>query len=76
MDYKIFWTNEAINNLEEILDFLIKKWSQREVDNFKKSLAKKIQIIQRFPQILVDFDLLYRNKKNEIYDKRTNCPNN
>jgi len=24
MDYKIFWTNEAINNLEEILNYLIK----------------------------------------------------
>jgi plasmid stabilization system protein ParE len=47
MDYKIFWTNEAINNLEEILDYLIKYWSQKEVDNFKKSLSKQIHLIQR-----------------------------
>jgi plasmid stabilization system protein ParE len=51
MDYKIFWTNEAINNLEEILDYLIKYWSQKEVDNFKKSLSKQIHLIQRFPKV-------------------------
>ena len=49
MDYKIIWTNEAINNLEEILNYLIEKWSQREVDNFKKKLSKKIEIIGLFP---------------------------
>jgi plasmid stabilization system protein ParE len=82
MDYKIFWTNEAINNLEEILNYLIKNWSQREVDNFKKSLAKQIQLIQRFPQMFPFSDnnpklrkavlskqtiLFYEIKENIIY---------
>lgn len=33
-DYKIFWTNEALNNLEDILDYLINRWTQREIVNF------------------------------------------
>jgi len=33
-DYKIFWTDEAINNLEDTLDYLNNKWTQRETDNF------------------------------------------
>ena len=33
-EYKIFWTNEAINNLEEILDYLNFRWTEREVNNF------------------------------------------
>jgi plasmid stabilization system protein ParE len=32
MDYKLFWTEEAIRNLEEIFDYLIDTWSQKEVD--------------------------------------------
>jgi|GEM_PF-5923117 len=34
MDYKVFWTQEAIRNLEELIDYLYAKWTQREVDNF------------------------------------------
>ncbi len=39
-DYKIFWTNEAIDNLESILGYLNVRWTQCEIDNFKKKLAK------------------------------------
>jgi len=37
-DYKLFWSDEAINNLESILDYLQNHWTQREVDHFKKQL--------------------------------------
>jgi len=49
MDYKIIWTTEAVNNLEEILNYLNEKWSQREVDAFKKKLGKQIELIRLFP---------------------------
>ncbi len=45
-DFKIFWTNEAINNLEEILDYLQSRWSEREIENFKKQLSKQINLIE------------------------------
>jgi plasmid stabilization system protein ParE len=49
MTYKLFWTDEAIDNLEEILDYLIQNWSQKEVDNFKFKLKKHLGLISRFP---------------------------
>ena len=49
MTYKLFWTEEAINNLEEILDYLVQNWSQKELDNFKSRLKKHLELIQRFP---------------------------
>jgi len=49
MVYKLFWSDEAINNLENILDYLSNKWSQREVDNFKRKLKKHLELISRFP---------------------------
>ncbi|MCF6332254.1 MAG: type II toxin-antitoxin system RelE/ParE family toxin [Draconibacterium sp.] len=51
MDYKIIWTNEAINNLEEILNYLIENWTQREISNFKNKLSNQIHLIQQFPQM-------------------------
>lgn len=49
MDYKIFWTEEAIQNLEEIIDYLKHKWTQKEVDNFKLKLSKQIDLISSNP---------------------------
>ena len=48
-DYKIFWTDEAINNLEDTLDYLNNRWTQREIDNFKRRLSKQIGLIQQSP---------------------------
>lgn len=35
-DCKVFWTDEALRNLESILDYLNNKWTRREIDNFMK----------------------------------------
>ena len=51
MDYKLVWTQKAINNLEEILDYLIKNWSQKEVVQFKYKLSKQINLILQFPKM-------------------------
>jgi len=50
-DYKIFWTDEAINNLESILDYLKKSWTQREIDNFKKKLGRQLDLIEKNPKL-------------------------
>lgn len=51
MSYEIFWTEEAIRNLEEIIDYLLSRWTQREVDNFKVKLSKQIDLIGRDPKM-------------------------
>lgn len=50
-DYKIFWTFEALNNLETILKYLSNSWTQREVENFKNRLSKQIRLIQQNPYL-------------------------
>lgn len=50
-DYKVYWTDEAINNLESILDYLKKRWTQREIDNFRKKLGKQIKLIENNPRL-------------------------
>jgi len=48
-DYKILWTDEAINNLEGILNYLNNRWTQREIDNFKSRLSMQISLIKQNP---------------------------
>jgi plasmid stabilization system protein ParE len=51
MDYKIFWSEESLSNLEEILDYLNERWTQKEIDRFKNKLNRQLEIISRFPTI-------------------------
>ncbi len=51
MVYKIFWTEEAIQNLEDIIDYIAIKRTQREVDNYKEMLSEQIGLIKRNPRI-------------------------
>jgi len=50
-DFKIFWTEEALVNLEDILNYLSSKWTKREIDNFKLRLSKQISLIQNNPKL-------------------------
>lgn len=50
-DFKIFWTEEAINNLESILDYLRNNQTQKEIDSFKISLSKQISLISKNPKL-------------------------
>ncbi len=46
-DFKIFWTDEAISNLADILDYLKRRWTQREINNFKKILSRQVRLIEQ-----------------------------
>ena len=82
MDYKLIWTEEAIHNLENILDYLITNWSQTEVDKFKRKLSRQIELILQFPKMFPVSDynptlrkavlskqttVFYQIKESEIY---------
>jgi len=51
MDYKIFWSEEALLNFEDILHYLAFTWSEREINNFKKLLNQRIEFIKQNPYI-------------------------
>ncbi|WP_167619317.1 type II toxin-antitoxin system RelE/ParE family toxin [Maribellus sediminis] len=49
MDYRLVWTNEAVQNLEVILTYLGKRWTDREINLFKQKLSKLLDLITKFP---------------------------
>lgn len=48
-EYQVYWTEEALHNLDEIIEYISNRWTQREVDNFKILLARLIDLIKTNP---------------------------
>jgi len=68
--YKLFWSDEAINNLESILDYLQNNWTQREVDRFKNQLSKQLNLIIGNPKLFPKSDHNPRLRK-AVLSKQT-----
>ena len=59
---KIVWNNNALESLDENIDYLKKKWSMRDVEIFLDIVDEKVEILKSFPEIgtLCEFKLLLR----------------
>ena len=51
MIYKVFWSDESLDNLESILSYLEEEWTEKEITKFKKKLDKQIHLISSNPKI-------------------------
>lgn len=69
-DYQIVWTAETIRNLEAILDYLQNRWTQREVDNFKKRLSSLLVLISGNPKLFPKSEIQPRLRK-AVLSKQT-----
>lgn len=70
MDYKLYWTGEALKNLDDILDYLSSRWTEREVKNFINKLSEQLEIILRFPLIFPHSEQQSRLRK-AVLSKQT-----
>ena len=49
--YSVSWTDEAIDNLNGVVNYLEQNWSQKEKTNFFQKLEKRLGIIKQYPEI-------------------------
>jgi len=63
MNYRILWTDEAIRNLEQILNYIATNWTDKEVDKFKIKLSAQLNIISKFPNIFPSSNTTPRLRK-------------
>lgn len=47
--YKTEWSDEALKNLDSIIDYLTIKWTDREIRNLFEKLDKRLDIISKNP---------------------------
>ena len=59
---QVIWSEEAINNLKEIIDYLEWKWTERELMNFDNKLEWQVDIITKHP-------LSYSKSKKKILEE-------
>ena len=51
MDYKLRWSDESVRNLEDILDYLKNKWTEKEIKKIKEKLNRQLNITIQNPYI-------------------------
>lgn len=47
--YNIDWADEALNNIDSIIDYLTIRWTDKEIRNFFKKLDRCLNIISKNP---------------------------
>ncbi len=80
--YNLIWSDEALNNLKCILDYLEGRWTKKEITRFVRLLDKHLLLIKEnpflFPKsknsteyrkavISKQVSLYYKISNNEIY---------
>jgi plasmid stabilization system protein ParE len=48
---KIIWSEEAIKNLDQIIDYLEKEWTNKEIKKFITKLDKTLELISKKPNL-------------------------
>ncbi|RUA33820.1 MAG: type II toxin-antitoxin system RelE/ParE family toxin [Bacteroidetes bacterium] len=71
MDYNLRWTEESVRNLDEIIKDIRKKWSEKEVDNFRSMLKSKIEFILNNPFLYQASDYFPKMRKAVLNKKTT-----
>lgn len=49
--YKLLWSNKALDDLQNIINYLIANWTQKEVQNFARRLDKRLNLIVLNPRL-------------------------
>ncbi len=57
--YKLLWTSKSIDDLKNIIDYLEKQWTEKEIKKFIKILDNRLELIKTNPKL---FPQTYKRK--------------
>ncbi|MEO2100148.1 MAG: type II toxin-antitoxin system RelE/ParE family toxin [Flavobacteriaceae bacterium] len=52
--YKILWTDHAISELKETIEYLETNWTEKELRKFTAKLDHTIELISKMPEIFLE----------------------
>ena len=69
--YKVLWTDHAISELKETIEYLENKWTERELRTFSAKLDHTIELISKSPEIFpISFEK--KNIRKAVVEKNNN----
>ena len=69
--YSIDWSDEALDNLDSIIEYLQNKWTDREISRFFKKLDKHIDLISKNPLLFPVVDLTTNLRRSVLTQQTT-----
>lgn len=54
--YKLIWSDEAINNLKGIIEYLENRWTKKEIKKFAQLLDRQLSLIKDNPLLYPESD--------------------
>ena len=80
--YRILWTDRALSELEDTIDYLKRNWTERELEKFSQELDHTIELISKNPElfqvstekktvrraVISKFNNLYYREKNDAIE--------
>ncbi|HUH27695.1 type II toxin-antitoxin system RelE/ParE family toxin [Gelidibacter sp.] len=69
--YKILWTDHAISELEQTIEYLENNWSEKELRKFSAKLDHTIELISKTPEIFPD-SYVKKGIRKAVVEKHNN----
>jgi plasmid stabilization system protein ParE len=68
--YKLFWSDKALSDLQNIITYLSEKWTDKEIRNFARKLDKRLELISFNPKLFPK-TLKKKNIRRSVLTKQT-----
>lgn len=68
--YKLMWSDRALSDLKNIIDYLTENWPQKEIQNFARRLDKRLDLISVNPN-LFPLTSKRKNLRKSVLTKHT-----
>ena len=68
--YKLLWSDRALSDLQNIIEYLTENWSHKGIHNFARRLDKRLEIITFNPKLFPK-TLKRKNIRRSVLSKHT-----
>lgn len=68
--YKLLWSERALTDLKNVIDYLTENWTQKEIRNFAQRLDKRLNLISVNPNLFPQ-TIKRKNVRKSVLTKHT-----
>jgi plasmid stabilization system protein ParE len=68
--YKLLWSDKALSDLQNIINYLTENWTQKEIKNFARRLDKRLDLIIINPK-LFPASTVRKSMRRSVLTKQT-----